>query len=887
MKKILLFALGLMTLVGCRHDFDIDNSEFVKNNAEQRLGMIDPNQDWNCITTGTVSVTADASLQNIVKVQILTESPFMNDQAKILAEASASKGDVVTLNYDAPNAYTRLIAACVDDKGNYFIKGFNMTESKVSFQSATTRGFGFTRAANDLPDISQIQVKFSDSFLSFNAGRALSEDATFSNWKDKNWENDRLWRPSGLTASGSWTMDRYTIFRDATPFTEEDKATLQDIFNASLYRDDPKGVRGKRDNLSLIREGSAVKFFSNHLVSNGKAAITLSPIQMASTEAHMCDIYYYYYKAANVPAGTSETDYIKSLPKYKAIDLGLEREKFQEQTGIEKNKRDENFLRLHEYILPYYGEPSEFEPFAQMLSHLGYKADTNFYRIHNASEGKNNYFTYADPSENLKDAYSVDVEKQLWQVFTNDSDPDNVKVMLYNVYAKQFLYYVGKEKNGVVLKDIDSKNLDKFNFRICDPNAKQTDSRTDIYIFENGMSNCLKSVSGVWIGNGGKSNTGNFLLTRLWSFEKYEDSSATPITDFELPVKYFPNIYPAKSDNASAIIPDGYRIGFMIRKDNGTTTYNDGALKNDKYGCMYGCGDLNKEINTFGQFKTATTDYSMNNDDPRMATFTANGKTYLCFEEGADTQYSDVILEIGGVSSTQVMKALAVETDNANPQTVMSLSNGQVESGIYMYEDMIEDRTQHQAYTMCFEDRPLTADYDLNDVVLRCSRVDATTLSLALVACGADDDVIIHGAEGWELNDQEAHQIFRATTPDAQGHRYVNTKTGGTHREVQARYVDVDPSMTIPEYLKKIYIENVTQGGNTISIATKGVPPCAIIVPEDFQYPQESVSITVAYKDFITWAQNYTQCKSWYQWGDDSKYYDLSELIGNGVIKKW
>ncbi len=875
MKKILLLALGLTTLIGCRHDFDIDHSEFVKSNAEKLLGVIDPNQDWNSITTGTISITADASLQNIVKVQILTESPFMNDQAKILAEASASKGDVVTLNYDAPNIYTRLIAACVDDKGNYFIKGFNMTESKVSFQSsATTRGIGFTRAAGDLPDISQIQLKFSDSFLSFNAGRALSEDATFSNWKDKNWENDRLWCPSGLTASGSWTMDRNTIYRDATPFTEEDKATLQDIFDASLYRDDPKGVRGKRDNLSLIREGSAVKFFSNHLVSNGKAAITLSPIQLASTEAYMCDIYYYYYKVGDVPAGTSETDYIKSLPKFKAIDLGLERAKFEEKTGIVKTARDENFLRLHEYILPYYGDPSEF---FNNLKHDLATTDSNVYRIRHGKKdnGKDLYLTFLGATDNqspklaTKEEDTDKIANQLWQIFDYDG-----KHILYNI-GSQYYLITGNDKGEYTNYSNDKNKLKNNLYDIIEKDGYILIKSNWAYL----GSDIGRKAGSYRVALNKPENDGDYIK---WYLETYEGSK---------PDKMMANIDFGEIEfikNAEdIIIPDGYRIGFMIRKDNGTTKYNDGALKNDKYGCMYGCGDLNKEINTFGQFKTAITDYSMKNDDPRMATFTANGKTYLCFEEGADTQYSDVILEIGGVTSTQVKKALAIEPDNANRQTVMSLSNNQVESGIYMYEDMIEDRTQHQAYTMCFEDRPLTADYDLNDVVLRCSRVDATTLSLALIACGADDDVIIHGAEGWDLNDQEVHQIFRATTPDAQGHRFVNTKPGGTHREVQARYVDVDPSMTIPEYLKKIYIENATQGGNIISISTMGVPPCAIIVPEDFQYPQESVSITVAYKDFITWAQNYTQCKSWYQSGDNTKYYNLDELIGDGVIKKW
>lgn len=868
MKRLLILAMGLLALVSCGHDFDFDNSELVKSNAEKRFGTIDPNQDWNSINSGSIVVTADASLENIVKVQILTESPFFNDQAKILAETSANKGDVVTVKYDAPVDLKRLIAACVDDKGNYFIKGFNTNETKVSFKSAAaTRGFGMTRAASDMPDFSLIEVDYSKSFPSYNALRASSDDAAFSAWKGKNWENERLWRATGPESTGGWTIKNSAIYRDAAPLADDDKATLEDIFRASLYRDDPNGYKGRRDNLDLIRKGNAVKFFSNHLVSNGKAPIVLSPIQMASTEAYMCDIYYYYYKVEDVPAGMSETDYIKTLPKYKAIDLNDERQAFKAVTGISESVRDENFLRLHEYLLPYYGELSDYEPIDQMLSHNGYKTDAKLYRIHNVSENKNNYFTYGDTKNNLKDAYTENVEQQLWQIFTNDSDPDNVKVMLYNVYAKQFLYY----NNGGTLKDIDTKDLSKFNYHICEPNGTQTSRRTDIYIFTNDMNNCIKSVSGNCLGNGGKTQG----PTRVWSFEEYTGSAAVAITDFALPAKYFPAIYQSKSPNASATIPDGYRIGFMIRKDNGRET---GDIGNSRYGCMYGCGELNTEINTFGQFNSSITLYGMELNDPRMATFTANGKTYLCFEEGADTQYSDVILEIGGVTTTQVKKALAQEPDNSYQQTVFS-AYGANDSGIYMYEDLAESMTMPMAFTMCFEDRPINADYDLNDIVLRCTRVDATTLSLALIACGANDDVVIHGAEGWELNDKEAHEIFHATSTAADGNRFVNTKNGGTFRDIQSRFVTVDKSLSIPDYLKNIYIENRSTGGEIIGVSTKGIPPCAIIIPDDFQYCLEGTSITTAYREFVNWAQNYTQSKDWYRWGDASKYYDTSKLI--------
>ena len=443
MKKLfILTILGSLALSSCS-DLDLDGAQAqqIKENAEELFGIIDPNQDWSNVSSGTVSVTADASLKNIAKVQILTESPFFNVQAKVLAEAEATKGQTLTLNYDAPRANTRLIAACVDNKGNYYIKGFNIGEEKVSFKNSSatrTRAAGVTRASSETPDLSAVRLDFNESFMSYNALRTL---ANYNSWKGKNWENDRLWWHTGSGSSNGWTISNSTIYRSATELSDDEKTNLQDIYNVSLFRDDPNDPNeGKtnRNNLALLREGNAVKFFSNHLVSNGKAPLTLCPIQMASTEAYWCDIYYYYFKADDIPAGTSEADYIKTLPKFKAIDLRDERLAFKAKTKISESKRDENFLRLHEYLLPYFGDASEFTPQVSTLSSFGYTTNGKFYRISNYSgnakasiPASDHYITYdEDHNKNLKDENTTNIGSQLWQIFTNANDGT---MMLYNV----------------------------------------------------------------------------------------------------------------------------------------------------------------------------------------------------------------------------------------------------------------------------------------------------------------------------------------------------------------------------------------------------------------------------------------------------------------------
>ena len=64
------------------------------------------NQDWSSTKKYTVSVTANAPMNDIAKVQILTESPYFNEDARVLNEATVSKGQSISITYDCPSEYT-------------------------------------------------------------------------------------------------------------------------------------------------------------------------------------------------------------------------------------------------------------------------------------------------------------------------------------------------------------------------------------------------------------------------------------------------------------------------------------------------------------------------------------------------------------------------------------------------------------------------------------------------------------------------------------------------------------------------------------------------------------------------------------------------------------
>jgi len=847
MKKIfLLTTISALALTSCTHDFgDYDGSinkpskEEINKNIAEIFGSIDPNQDWHMFSEGSITIFADAPLDNIAKVQVLTESPFFNDNARVLSEAKANKGDEVTLTFDAPYDLTRLIAACVDDNGKYYIQGFNIGDKTVTFMSSTagTRGAAFTIAGTELPNIS---LDFSNSFRSYNAERTLSGNST---WKGKNWENDRLWQPTGSGSSNGWTISNSTIYKIAKPLSEQEAKTLQDIFDASLGRYEENKPK---NNLQLINESSRVRLYGNHLVSTGDAPITLSPIQAASTEAYWCDIYYYYYRTEDIPSGTSEADYIKTLPKFKAIDVNDVRQGIKAETGIANNKPDTKFLRQYEYLLPFYGNASEFTPQPSTLKTYGYTTDGKFYRIYNYSQNAdkkipyaNHYITYdANHDKSLKDEYTNpdDIKYQLFQIFTNTDGT----ILLYNIGSQKFLWW--DNGNYIEFKDIEEKSLKNYSFNLTDGDRNTiayeniTNQDQKVYIYSNNKGNCIKVLLDIGrrlMYNGNKNKN----EAREWTFVKYADANSASVYDMELPLNLFPagSIAPP-STTPSTIIPAGYRVGFMVRKDGGAEANNNNGNNNLK-GCVYGYGALNTEINNYGNFKRSVTDFGMDLDSPRMATFTANNKVYLTFEEGTDAQFSDIIVEVG--------------------------SPGETGADLFD-EDLVN--VEYMSYMMCFEDSPL-ADYDLNDVVLRFQRVDETHVKVTVLACGARDELYLRGLTGDIINENtEIHSLFGAEL-----NQFVNTEAGKYIGTFSALF-PIDKNTPIWQFMEKVSLYDKTTR-TEIKLSEQGEHPCAIIVPGNIGYPLEKVRITDAYPDFKYWVNNATENRDWYKNYEEKNVY--------------
>lgn len=666
-KLFFIAAIGVLTFTSCGHNFDtISYDEVARENAENIFGLIDPKQDWNMISSGSITITADAPLEDIVKVQILTESPFLNEDSRMLNQMDVKKGSQVTLNYDAPNTYKELVAACVSSTGQYYIQVFNVGDQNVSFDAAAkarTRGEDGSTTI-DLPNPEYI--KLAAPAKSWNAKRAeAGKFGNYDQWQDGSWKNDRLWKPVDGSA-GSWTISNGSIYRPAQPLTETEKKNIANICNSALYKKEQSNqkdysVNGKNNNLRLIKKSPYFKMNNNYLNTREGEYITLTPVQTNTSEFNFNQIYYYYFKASDLQAMSDDeqVNYIKSLPKYKAIHV-----EDAKNAGYNGNAY-ETFFRANEYLLPYYG----------------------------------------------------------------DGTP--------------------------------------------------TEGQTAV----------------------------------------------------------------------SATFPAGYKIGFLNQKTK------DNNINTSLNGCTYGDGRFNKEVNHLeGHYKSAVdkslggkSKEGMQWDDPRIAFFSANDKVYMCFEDGADNNFCDMIIEVGG------------GTEKLNE----------------------EIEVQGADYTMCFEDRPITADYDMNDVVLKCNRINNTTVKLSLVATGANDEVYLDGIEGSTvLNGKEVHALF-GVTKDEKGNRFVNTVNGVAKKPAIEETITIGEGVSIPQFLKKIFIRNESSPSGREIRYPEGntVYPRAIIVPINFRYPNEGSRITKAYKEFISWARDINIAGNWYRFEQEA--YLFHEFLGS------
>ena len=216
-----------------------------------------------------------------------------------------------------------------------------------------------------------------------------------------------------------------------------------------------------------------------------------------------------------------------------------------------------------------------------------------------------------------------------------------------------------------------------------------------------------------------------------------------------------------------------------------------------------------------------------------MGWVSINNKSFLCIESGTDADINDLILEIEG----------GVEV-----------------------EDIMPIEIEQQFYTFCFEDNKL-GDYDMNDVVLKGTRIDETHVEYTLMACGAMDHLYIYNIEGEHIKSSiEVHDLFNKQN------QFINT-TKGDNTPYITDVIVVDKNFSFLNELTQPYIFDKDKSW-IIKISRKGEDPHAIMIPYDFKWPLETICIKDAYLKFNEWGQGLVTDTDWYKYPIEGRYYE-------------
>jgi hypothetical protein len=272
--------------------------------------------------------------------------------------------------------------------------------------------------------------------------------------------------------------------------------------------------------------------------------------------------------------------------------------------------------------------------------------------------------------------------------------------------------------------------------------------------------------------------------------------------------------------------PQNYKIGFMVRAK--TTSE---APK--KQGELYADGRLNNKINSWPNFSSS----KLGTDGPRACWINVEGRLFMSFESGTDNDFNDIILEVEG----------GIEPIKFIPE----------------YES--------DFYTFCFEDREL-GDYDMNDVVVKATRINKNKVEYSIVACGARDQLQIKNINGTTITgDKEVHSMFGVSNDV-----FINTVKGDKVYPSVTEQITVADNFSFLNESTQPYIFNVSTG-KEVKLSKKGEDPHGIMIPYNFKYPLERICIKDAYRLFNEWGESRVTSTDWYKYYTEGKVYDKGE----------
>ena len=324
MKKkhlILCAASSLLLMTSCSKSSDFSTPPDYKQvdgeaiqNAKEVFGVnFDPNHTWSSTNSGEVTIVANSSIEKVQVIAYVKDGVNEDNETVtsmyVLNEAELNGNTQVTLQYDAPSTTISLYAAFFAD-GQYFLR--EIDGNSVTLESPGRRA---------LPEGVELPT-----------GEFKIEVA------EESYASQRGWNPGEKL----YALSDYTTQKMSVPdYSDEFKTT----FRAMVF----SYFKNKAKNMPLVKS-SGLYNDKVYPITTGDDPIIVSPVYKMDgraqwgNEVYNSDFYYYYFKEEDL--GDDPVAYIKSLPKYKAIQ-------FNQVFGTNE---DDIIKKRCSYALMYYGD---------------------------------------------------------------------------------------------------------------------------------------------------------------------------------------------------------------------------------------------------------------------------------------------------------------------------------------------------------------------------------------------------------------------------------------------------------------------------------------------------------------------------------------------------
>ena len=216
LKKYLMSGVAALAIslsfTGCSGD-DLFTQEDAIRNAQEVLGVsIDANRNWNMATqvTANVAVTGDYAVN--YEVVIYENNPFVDNKGTVLAKSTVLSGSTASFDFTVPKGL-RLVYVCLRDaKGYNYVKPVGIVDGKLetSFggaETASTPSFFATRnGATRGTEADDFVIPEADVPVTTQQITDYLATATEPNDDNINHNNDGSHYESGT--EGHWVIDQ-------------------------------------------------------------------------------------------------------------------------------------------------------------------------------------------------------------------------------------------------------------------------------------------------------------------------------------------------------------------------------------------------------------------------------------------------------------------------------------------------------------------------------------------------------------------------------------------------------------------------------------------------------------------------------------------------------